>query len=195
MSNEKQKSVAAKGRQMTTLSAVVTTSMVTLALPALLAAETNPLSNAMPSTAAAESSRQLLLAYSPRNSEQAAAENFFAMGYTYCDAKVLAAFWGESTPYAAKVRLGDKMLRWGAAEAHAHVPAARAQALQQPESQLPCSFEDGGYTYDDAVLLAAYWGKNEPWDAKVKMAHMLIDGKDRGIRAALKRAKRASASK
>ena len=195
MSNEKQKTVVTKGRQMTTLSVAVTTSMVTLALPALLAAATNPLSTELPSTPATESSHQLLLAYAPKNSEQAAAEKFFGLGYTYCDAKVLAAFWGEATPYAAKVRLGDKMLRWGAAEAHAYVPAARAQALQQPEAQLPCSFEDGGYTYDDAVLLAAYWGKSEPWGAKVKMAHMLIDGKDRGIKVALKRAKRASANK
>ena len=114
---------------------------------------------------------------------------YFAQGYTYCDAKVLAAFWGETTPYAAKVRLGDKMLRWGPADAQAHVPDARAQALQKPASEMPCSFADGGYSYEDAVLLATYWGKNEPWGAKLKMAQLLIEGKNRAIKTALKRAK------
>jgi hypothetical protein len=76
------------------------------------------------------------------------------------------------------------------ADAQSHVPAARAQALQKPESELPCTFIDGGYTYEDAVVLAKYWGRNEPWEAKVKMAQLLSEGKDRALKTALKRAKK-----
>lgn len=178
-------------RQPTSLVATVTTATVSLALPALLAAAPNTLLDKRQLTPTIEAQQQLLLAYTPAHSEQAAVNKYFALGYTYCDAKVLAAFWGEATPYAAKVRLGDKMLQWGAADAQSHVPAARAQALQKPESELPCTFIDGGYTYEDAVVLAKYWGRNEPWEAKVKMAQLLIEGKDRDLKTALKRAKKA----
>ena len=81
------------------------------------------------------------------------------------------------------------MLRWGPADAQAHVPDARAQALQKPESDMPCTFIDGGYSYEDAVLLATYWGRNEPWEAKLKIARLLIQGKDAAIQTALKNAK------
>jgi hypothetical protein len=176
-------------RQSTPLAVTVTTAAVSLALPTLLAAAPNILLDEMPLAPAAGVQRPLRLAYTPEHPESAAVEKYFAQGYTYCDAKVLAAFWGEATPYAAKVRLGDKMLRWGPNDAQAHVPAARSQALQKPEAELPCTFMDGGYSYDDAVLLAKYWGKKEPWEAKVKIARLLIQGKDADLQTALKKAK------
>ena len=182
-------------RRPTPLATTVTTAAISLALPALLAAAPNAVLDEVPLAPATEAQRQLLLAYTPEHSEQAAVNKYFALGYTYCDAKVLAAFWGEATPYAAKVRLGDKMLRWGQADAQSHVPAARAQALQKPEAELPCTFIDGGYTYEDAVVLAKYWGRNEPWEAKVKMAQLLIEGKDRDLKTALKRAKKSKRGK
>ncbi len=171
------------------LAVTVTTTAVSLALPVLLAAAPNASLGEAPLTPATEVRRQLLLAYTPAHSESAAVDKYFAQGYTYCDAKVLAAFWGETTPYAAKVRLGDKMLQWGPADAQAHVPNARAQALQKPDSEMPCSFIDGGYSYDDAARLATYWGVNEPWEAKLKIARLLIQGKDTAIQTALKSAK------
>ncbi len=189
MSKQKQDKPYSVRRQPTLLAATVTAAAVSLALPALLAAAPNALLGEVPLAPATEARRQLLLAYTPAHPESAAVDKYFAQGYTYCDAKVLAAFWGETTPYAAKVRLGDKMLRWGPADAQAHVPAARAQALQKPASEMPCSFIDGGYSYEDAVLLATYWGKKEPWGAKLKMARLLIRGKDSDIQTALKKAK------
>jgi hypothetical protein len=57
------------------------------------------------------------------------------------------------------------MLRWGVADGQAQVSTARTEALQNPESDMLCTFIDGGYSYEDAVLLATYWGKKEPWGA------------------------------
>ncbi len=195
MPKRKQETADSGRRHPALLASTVTTAAVSLALPALLAAAPNAVLTERPLAPTPEAPQQLLLAYAPEHSEQAATDKYFALGYTYCDAKVLAAFWGEADPYAAKVRLGDKMLRWGAADAQSHVPAARAQALQKPEAELPCTFSDGGYSYEDAVLLATYWGKNEPWGAKVKMAQLLIEGKDRAIKTALKKAKKSKRGK
>jgi len=117
--------------------------------------------------------------------DAAARRKFFNMGYTYCDAKVLAAYWGEkTTPFDAKARLGGKILAFGADDGELHILRARAQALKKP-ANLPCTFADGGYAYKDAVALGKYWGTKEPYEAKMKMALLLVLGSDAVIKAAL----------
>lgn len=124
-----------------------------------------------------------------RISAQAALDKYFLEGYNHCDAEVLAAFWGEATPYDAKVRLGTKMLRWGSADADAHLPAARAKAVNMPLGEMPCWYADYGYSFEDAEVMAVYWQWDDISDAKLKMTRMLIKGKDAELRAALKDAK------
>ena len=124
-----------------------------------------------------------------RISPQSALDKYFLEGYNYCDAEVLAAFWGEATPYDAKVRLGTKMLRWGPADADAHLPAARAKAVNMPLGEMPCWYADYGYSFEDAEVMAVYWEWDDVSDAKLKMTRMLIKGNDAELRAALKAAK------
>ena len=184
----KRKKHSAK-RQQTRLAVTVATSAVSLAFPALLTAAPHTPVVETPLAPSPEVQRLLLLAYTPENTVQDAVAKYFANDYNYCDAKVLAAFWGETTPYDAKVRLGDKMLRWGPADAQAHVPPAREQALQKGEQgEWICSWdEDGGYTLDDAGLLATYWGKGYG-ETKTKIRRLLVQGKNADVQAALQNA-------
>lgn len=112
---------------------------------------------------------------------------YFNNGYNYVDAKVLASYWGGS-PSQAKVRLGHKMLSFGPSDGRYHVGQARGQATRGSFWNWPVSFTDGGYTYNDAVLLGNYWGGG-PSNAKMKLARNLINGKDSWNRAALSAAR------
>jgi hypothetical protein len=122
-------------------------------------------------------------------SNNAALQKYQLEGYNYIDAKVLAAYWGESTPYAAKLRMGRKMLMFGFQEGKPHIRDARSQALRKPLSQMPVWYTDGGYTFGDAELLGKFWGGGLE-NSKTKMARMLIKGEDARIKAALKAARR-----
>lgn len=119
----------------------------------------------------------LLLAYNNTNNADA-----FFQHYTYCDAKLLGAYWGKST-YDAKIRAGEKILRGGRWVVNHSLRQARNQ------SNVNCSYYEEGYSYDDAVLLAKYWGKNTPWDAKLKINNLLKQGYNSSIKTALKQAK------
>ena len=131
---------------------------------------------------------QQILAYNLVNSQENALSKFYDNGYNYCDAKVLAAFWGEASPTDAKLRLGDKMLRWGPDEAQSFVPTARVQAQRRAEEAgLPCTYEDGDYTWDDVLLLASYWGRTD-LDTKYKMASYLVDGLNEDLQSDLQQA-------
>ncbi len=122
----------------------------------------------------------------PSNND--ALRKYELQGYTYIDAKVLAAYWGESTPFAAKLRMGRKMWMFGPAEGQAHIRPARAQALRKPLSQMPVWYTDGGYTFEDAELLGKFWGGGLD-NSKGKMTRLLIRGQDAGIKAALRAAR------
>ena len=89
----------------------------------------------------------------PQNGRDAAIDKYFAQGYNYCDALVLAAFWGEKSALDAKYRLGQKMLDFGPEDGLLHIRNARGEALKKDPSDMPCWFTDGGYTFDDAELL------------------------------------------
>ena len=41
------------------------------------------------------------------------------------------------------------------------------------------------YTYEDAVLLANFWGKPTPWDAKLKIGSLLLNGNNTAVQQAL----------
>jgi hypothetical protein len=120
-----------------------------------------------------------------------ARDAFWEGKYTYCDAKLLAAYWGQSV-YDAKARAGEKLLRDERSVVEEFLSSARNQA---PENGTTCTFYDEGYSYDDAALLAKHWGKAEPWDAKLKMNRLLMNGKNADIQKALQSAKQQNQAK
>jgi hypothetical protein len=116
---------------------------------------------------------------------------FFSSGkYTYCDAKILADYWGQST-LDAKARIGRKLLsgEGGLSVLEDSVTGARDLAVSRLQSQQElCFFEEKGYTYDDAVALARFWGNSTPWEAKLQVEKYLILGEYQAVRNALRSA-------
>ena len=95
----------------------------------------------------------LTLSFVAENTAQAAMVD----GFTDCEVKQLATYWGVSPKKSAKrvkkaMKTGDKVF-WG----------DYAQAKYTPAS---CTFDDTGLTYADAESLAQYWGLGDPFAAK-----------------------------
>ena len=68
---------------------------------------------------------------------------------------------------------------------------ARTQAVNRLESQPElCFYGEKGYTYEDAVALARFWGKSTPWEAKLKAEKQLIMGRYQAVRKELESAKK-----
>lgn len=120
---------------------------------------------------------------------------FYQSGeYTYCDAKILASYWGNS-PYQAKVVGGEKILAGNAATLRAAVKEAVKHAGR---NGIKCTFADANnppYSYNDAVLLANYWTrqwgrKMTPYDAKLKIALNIEGGGNLWVRGELAKARR-----
>jgi len=152
-------------RRITSTASTITTSVVSLGL--LTATHSQLPAQSTPAPAAQQRGSSIV--------ETPAWKKYFAQGYTYIDAKVLAAFWGSS-PDEAKIRLGNKMLLFGPAEAKPHLKEARAQAMKKlEEGNPPCWYTDAGYTFHDAELLAKFWGR-DIHDTKAKMTGWLISG-------------------
>lgn len=120
---------------------------------------------------------------------QADSENRFidayaASRYDYDDAALLADFWGQPTPWDAKLKIGRLLLDGQGAYVQQALQQA-SQRAQDPEAQRIDAFVDGPFTYDDAALLADFWGKPSPWDAKLKIGGLLLDGQSARVEAAL----------
>ena len=50
-------------------------------------------------------------------------------------------------------------------------------------------YDNSKYSYEDAEVLAEFWGLSSPWDAKLKIARKLIKGKLSELSQELKDAK------
>lgn len=86
--------------------------------------------------------------------------------YTYCDAKVLAAFWGEDV-WSAKARIGRK-IGWGDDRFLAQMRSqAGVQSMSNPATQ--CQFYETMYSYKDAENLSKAW-KISVSEAKATLA-------------------------
>lgn len=110
--------------------------------------------------------------------------------YTYCDIKLLSAYWKQSR-YDSKVRAGEKILRNEYDVLESYLNSARTQAEAQ---NLKCTFADAdnpAYTYQDAEVLANFWGKPTPYEAKLKVAAMLQDGDNKLVKRALTQARQS----
>ena len=83
--------------------------------------------------------------------------------YGYCDARKIAAVWGQSISQA-KITLGNKVL--------ANLQHLADADIASTANRVPCSWEDSQFSYNDAVRLGQYWGR-QPHEAKAKVAAML----------------------
>ncbi|MBV6622223.1 MAG: hypothetical protein KI793_04580 [Rivularia sp. (in: Bacteria)] len=129
-----------------------------------------------------------LIAASAKQVDKKELKAFFGSKYDYWDARVLANYWGQSVE-EAKARIGRKII-WGKSDVailEQFLVDARIQALQKMQSPNPPLqlYSDSKYEYDDAQKLAAVWGDNSPWDAKIRIEKNLILGQPEIIEQAL----------
>ena len=110
-------------------------------------------------------------------SAQSARAAFFNSQYTYCDAKMVGAFWGLS-PERGKIEIGSKIVNRIAG----NLPRVLAQSRRAGNA---CSWEDTGLSYSDAELLADIWGLRTPYNAKVKAARHYTMGRSNVVANAL----------
>jgi len=128
----------------------------------------------------------------PPSIEDQQSESFFNSPYNYDDAELLAGFWGEKSPYDAKLKIGGLLLNGQANAVVQALKNAQNKNKSKPdvtESQKGDAFFNSKYTYDDASLLATFWGKESPWDAKLKIGGLLLSSNDAAVQQALKKAK------
>ncbi|MFT5684324.1 MAG: hypothetical protein ACI8RZ_005265 [Myxococcota bacterium] len=94
--------------------------------------------------------------------------HFVNSSYSYCDAKVLGAMWGEDT-YTAKSSIGQLLMQDERDRLDDKLTGCRERALEQLDNrEIRCHYDDVGVTYDDAVALAGFWGIDS-WEAKMRV--------------------------
>jgi len=106
------------------------------------------------------------------SADAAALQAFFDAGYVWDDAVQLAALWKMSDPSQAKVAAGQKLeagQKLPIAPKPENVAAAKVAAAV-------AKFFAAGYTYDDAVQLAALWHLKDAYAAKVAAGEKLLAG-------------------
>ncbi len=137
----------------------------------------------------------LLMSASPQivlGSEANAARAFYDNpNYTFCDIKLLSAYWKQSR-YDSKIRAGEKLLRNEHYVVEDYLNSARAYAV---EHNVRCDFFDAdnpSYSYQDAETLADFWGQSSPADAKAKVGTMLQRGDNKLVIQALNNARQSS---
>ena len=108
----------------------------------------------------------------PDPADAAALQAFFDAGYVWDDAVQLAALWKLPDPSDAKVAAGKKL------EAGQKLPIQPkpANVAAAKESAAVAKFLAAGYTYDDAVKLAALWKLKDAYAAKVAGGEKLLAG-------------------
>jgi hypothetical protein len=122
-------------------------------------------------------------------------EAFFNSSYDYWDARVLADLWGQSV-YDSKARIGRKIL-WGKQDVailEQFLVDARIKHLELiANTSTPASYpyyQESGYTYDDAEVLAKFWGDASPMDSKLRIERNLTLGNSSMIQEALSMARK-----
>jgi hypothetical protein len=104
---------------------------------------------------------------------------FHSKGYNYCDAKLLAGFWGVSVDQA-KSTGGEKIANG--------LSKNLKNMMAQARGQGQCDWSDTGYGYEDAEALSRYWGRSVG-EAKTKVAQMFTSGDAKQVARALKKAR------
>lgn len=101
--------------------------------------------------------------------------------YTYCDVKILSSLW-KSSIADAKVTVGAKLEANSTAYLDGQLRSARDAAVKNPSAR--CSFNEAGFTYEDAKKLAALWkvGENR---AKAIAEDKILGGAEKSLRTML----------
>ena len=116
---------------------------------------------------------------SPETSDEknaTAAAVFLGKGYTAADATKLARLWKTKTVYDAKVEGGQKIL---AGETLPIKPSSKPPVIvdeSTKDAKKLNAYFNAGYSYNDAVKLAALWKAATPQDAKVLAGAKLLAG-------------------
>ncbi|MBE9138961.1 hypothetical protein IQ254_17480 [Nodosilinea sp. LEGE 07088] len=153
---------------------------------AIAATLTTSLASAQESASSAPgaSNSAAALVKNHEKSSQQELDAFFSSEYTYWDAAVLADYWGASLE-ETKARMGRKLL-WGPADVailEQFLLDARLDAIATADELE--FYRDSSYSYDDAVMLAEFWGDASPYDAKLRIESNLIMGNADEIATAL----------
>ncbi|MDQ6961268.1 MAG: hypothetical protein Q9M28_01880 [Mariprofundaceae bacterium] len=158
---------------------------LTIAISAILASPALPSNNAtwIPAAQAAQSTSQTI------NNDQQLIEAYANSTYNYADAESLATFWGTGRVWDAKLKIGDLILKQNQATIQQALQNAQvAQPVSQKDQQFNAFF-NSQYTYDDANVLASFWGISSTGDAKLKIGSFLLNGQTEVMQQALSNAK------
>ena len=107
--------------------------------------------------------------HQPDVAQQSASDWFFSSRYEYCDAKLLAGMWGDTSIGEAKDAIGG-FLRDGEQDLlESKLGWAREAALaNSSDRSLRCTYSEIGFSFEDAVALGELWGIDS-WDAKLRI--------------------------
>jgi hypothetical protein len=107
--------------------------------------------------------------------------------YSYDDAVILADFWGKSNPWEAKLKIGSLLMSGNEAAVQKALQDAPQQAAAPAslEDQQWEAYSNSKYSFDDAAILADFWGKSDPWEAKLKIGSLLMSGNEAAVQKAL----------
>jgi hypothetical protein len=115
----------------------------------------------------------------PAEASQKDVTAFFKNGYTFCDAKLLANFWGIDIGQAKEA---------GGAKIRAKNEKLLKSVLKEARKKSACNFEDTQVSFEDAETLATFWGIDVV-QSKDKIAALYTAGKSKDVAKALKAAK------
>jgi hypothetical protein len=94
--------------------------------------------------------------------------------YGFWDAKLLANFWNQSVD-ETKAMIGKRWLSGGSAIVDLDRSLANARTQAQNSAQQLLLFKEF-HTFDDAEVLAKFWGEPTPLDAKLRAERKMISG-------------------
>ena len=112
--------------------------------------------------------------------------------YDYDDAKLLAKYWGKSNAYEAKLKIGRLLKAGDSSWVQSSLASAKKESNSQSFSDhdLFEAYANSKYSYDDAKLLAKYWGKSNTYEAKLKIGRLLKTDGARWVQSSLESAKK-----
>ncbi|MFT5583138.1 MAG: hypothetical protein ACI9VR_000716 [Cognaticolwellia sp.] len=116
---------------------------------------------------------------------------FFASSFDYCDAKLMAGFWGEGVS-EAKGTISYKLGIGGEDLVRSSLKMAREKALQT--SSPTCSIYEMGYAPADAEALAKYFNYSSTSEAKAAMFNKMLNQGEPALIEVLKAAGAPSVS-
>lgn len=119
-------------------------------------------------------------------SEAEALDTYWGKGYTYCDARLVAAYWNEDV-YETKVQLGNKLYAGGYEALTWHFESARSELDGGSLDDFSCNYADD-YTWDDIETLSDFWDISIG-ETKTMVENKLVWGLNEEVQAALRAAR------